>query len=95
MGLDPQKGLAKSYETGDVENRVGCELVKLHTIDEKKSTKELVGMKRKSAKEKIKEHHPKATRGLGDAISAREDNLIIIGDEAISLGLLQILLLEL
>jgi hypothetical protein len=33
--------------------------------------------------------------GLGDAISAREDNLIVIGDEAISLGLLQILLLEL
>jgi hypothetical protein len=69
--------------------------VKLRTIDEKKSTKEFMGRERKSAQEKIKEHHPKATRGLGDAISAREDNLIIIGDEAISLGLLQILLLEL
>jgi hypothetical protein len=50
---------------------------------------------RKSAQKKIKKHHPKATRGLGDTISAREGNLIIIGDEAISLGLLQILLLEL
>jgi hypothetical protein len=68
--------------------------VKLHTIDKKKSTKEFMGRERKSAQEKIKEHHSKATRGLGDAISAREDNLIIIGDEAISLGLLQILLLE-
>jgi hypothetical protein len=95
MGLDPQKGLAKCYKTGDMENRVWCELVKLHTIGEKKSTKELMGRERKSAQEKIKEHHPKATRGLGDAISAREDNLIVIGDEAISLGLLQILLLEL
>jgi hypothetical protein len=95
MGLDPQKGLAKSYETGNVENRIWCELVKLHTIDKKKSTKEFVGRERKSAQKKIKEHHPKATRGLGDAISAREDNLIVIGDEAISLGLLQILFLEL
>jgi hypothetical protein len=49
MGLDPQKGLAKSYKTGDVENRVWCELVKLHTIDEKKFTKELMGRERKSA----------------------------------------------
>jgi hypothetical protein len=95
MGLDPQKGLAKSYEIGNVENRIWCELVKLHTVDKKKSTKEFVGRERKSAQKKIKEHHPKATRGLGDAISAREGNLIIIRDKAIRLGLLQILLLEL
>jgi hypothetical protein len=94
MGLDPQKGLAKSYEIGNVENRIWCELVKLHTIDKKKSTKEFMGRERKSTKEKIKEHHTKSTRGLGDAISAREDNLIVIEDETISLGLLQILLLE-
>jgi hypothetical protein len=54
-----------------------------------------VGRERKSAQKKIKEHHPKATQRLGDTINAREGNLIIIGDEAISLGLLQILLLEL
>jgi hypothetical protein len=69
--------------------------VKLHTIDEKKSTKELMGRERKSAQEKIKEHHPKATRGLGDAISARESDLIVGGDEAVGLGFLQILLFEL
>jgi hypothetical protein len=95
MGLDPQEGLAKSYKIGDVENRVWCELVKLHTIDEKKSTKELMGRERKSVQKKIKEHHPKATRGLGDAISARESDLIVGGDEAVGLGFLQILLLEL
>jgi hypothetical protein len=69
--------------------------VNLHTIDEKKSTKELVGRERKFAPEKIKEHHPKATQGLRDAISARESDLIIGGDEAVGLGFLQILLLEL
>jgi hypothetical protein len=37
--------------------------VKLHTIDKKKSTKEFMGRKRKSAHDKIEEHHPKATRG--------------------------------
>jgi hypothetical protein len=95
MGLDPQKGLAKSYEIGNVENRIWCELVKLHTVDKKKSTKEFVDRERKSAQKKIKKHHPKATRGLGDTISAREGNLIVIRDEAISLGLLQIFLLEL
>jgi hypothetical protein len=62
--------------------------VKLHTIDEKKSTKELMGRERKSTQEKIKEHHPKATRGLGDAISARESDLIIDEDEAVGLGFL-------
>jgi hypothetical protein len=95
MGLDPQKGLTKSYEIGNVENRIWCELVKLHIVDKKKSMKEFVGRERKSAQKKIKKHHPKATRGLGDTISTREGNLIVIGDEAISLGLLQIFLFEL
>jgi hypothetical protein len=95
MGFDPQKGLAKSYKVGNVENRVWCELVKLHTVDEKNPMKELVGRERKSAQEKIKKHHPKAARGLGDALSARESDLIIGGDEAIGLSFLQILLLEL
>jgi hypothetical protein len=68
--------------------------VKLHTVHEKKPTKELVGRERKTAQEKNKKHHPEAARGLGDALGAREDDLIIVGDEAISLGLVQILLLE-
>jgi hypothetical protein len=95
MGLNPQKGLAKSYKAGNVENRVWCELVKLHTINKKKPMKEFVGRERKSAEEKIKKHHPKAARGLWDVISARENDLVIGGDKAIGLGFLQILLLEL
>jgi hypothetical protein len=62
--------------------------VKLHTIHEKKPMKELVGRERKNAQEKSKKkHHPKAARGLGDALSAREGDLIIVGDEAVSSGL--------
>jgi hypothetical protein len=53
-----------------------------------------MGRERKTAQEKSKKHHPKAAFGLGDPLSAREDNLIVIGDEAISLGLVQILLHE-
>jgi hypothetical protein len=68
--------------------------VKLHTIHEKKPTKEFVGRERKTAQEKIKKHHPKDALGLGDPLDAREDDLIIIRDEAISLGLFQILLCE-
>jgi hypothetical protein len=68
--------------------------VKLHAIHEEKTTKELVGRERETTQEKSKKHHPKAARGLGDALGAREDDLIVIGDEAISLGLVQILLLE-
>jgi hypothetical protein len=49
MRLDPQKGLTKSDQTGNVENRIWFELVKLHTVDKKKSTKEFVGRERKSA----------------------------------------------
>jgi hypothetical protein len=56
--------------------------------------KELVGWERKTAQKKSKKHHPKAAWGLGDVLGAREDDLIIIGDEAIGLGFLQILLLE-
>jgi hypothetical protein len=68
--------------------------VKLHIVHEKKPTKELMGRERKTVQEKSKKHHPKAARGLGDALSAREGDLILIEDEAISLGLVQILLLE-
>jgi hypothetical protein len=68
--------------------------MKLHTVHKKKAAKELVGRKRKTAQEKGKKHHLKAAFGLGDPLGAREDDLIVIGDEAISLGLVQILLRE-
>jgi hypothetical protein len=68
--------------------------MKLHTVHEEKPTKELVGRERKTAQEESKKHHPKAARGLGDPLSARKGDLIIIGDEAVSLGFFQILLRE-
>jgi hypothetical protein len=87
MGFDPQERLAKSHETGNVEDRVRCELVKLHTVNIKKPTKELVGRKRESAEKESEEHHPVAARGLGDPLGAREDDGVIVGDETVRLGL--------
>jgi hypothetical protein len=49
MGFNPQKRLAKSNETCNMKNRVWCELVKLHTIDKEKPTKELVDRERETA----------------------------------------------
>jgi hypothetical protein len=50
--VDSKKRLAKSDETGNVENRIWRELVKLHAIDKEKPTKKLVGRKRKAAEKK-------------------------------------------
>jgi hypothetical protein len=52
VGINPQERLAKSYETSNVQDGVWCELVKLHTINKKKPTKEFVGRKGKTAQEK-------------------------------------------
>jgi hypothetical protein len=68
--------------------------VKLHTVHKEKPTKEFVGRKRETTQEKGKKYHPKAARELGDALGARKDDLIVIGDETIRLGLGEILLLE-
>jgi hypothetical protein len=78
-----------------VENRFWRELVKLHAIDKQKPTKKFVGRERKTAKEESKEHHPIAARGLGDALGAREDDLIPFDKESLCLGLGQIGLFEL
>jgi hypothetical protein len=48
-----------------VENRIWCELVKLHTVNIKKPTKEFVGRKRESAEKENEQHHPIAAWGLG------------------------------
>jgi hypothetical protein len=77
-----------------VEDEVRCELVKLHTINKKKLTKELVGRERESAEEEGEEHHPIAAQGLGDRFGARELDGVTAGYETIRLGLLQLLLHE-
>jgi hypothetical protein len=90
VGINPQKRLAQSYETSNVQDGVWCELVKLHTINKKKPMKEFVGRKGKTAQKIGKEHHPKTISGLGDPLSAGEDNLVVVGDETIRSGLLQL-----
>jgi hypothetical protein len=77
-----------------VEDRVRCELVKLHTVNIKKPTKKFVGRKRESTEKESEEHHPIAARGLGDPLGAREDDGVIVGDEIVRLGLIQLLLHE-
>jgi hypothetical protein len=92
VGINPQKRLAQSYETSNVQDRVWCELVKLHTINKKKPTKAFMGRKGKTAQEKGEEHHPKTISGLGDSFSAGEDNLVVVRDETLRSGLVQLLL---
>jgi hypothetical protein len=46
--VDSKKRLAKGNETGNVENGICCELVKLHAIDKEERTKKLMGRKRKA-----------------------------------------------
>jgi hypothetical protein len=94
MGFNPQEGLAKSHKTGNVEDRVRCELVKLHTVNIKEPMKELVGRKRESAEKEREENHPVAARGLGDPFGGREDDGVIVRDETVCLGLGLILLLK-
>jgi hypothetical protein len=69
-----KKRLAKSDETGNMENRIWCELVKLHAIDKDKLTKKLVGRKRKAAEKKCKEHNTVSAQRLGDMLVAGEDD---------------------
>jgi hypothetical protein len=92
MRINPQKRLAQSYEASNMQDGVWCELVKLHTINKKKPMKEFMGRKGETAQKIGKEHHPKTISGLGDPLSAGEDNLVVVGDETIRSGLLQLLL---
>jgi hypothetical protein len=75
-----------------MEDRIRCELVKLHTINIEKPTKEFVGRKRESVEKERKEHHPIAARGLRDPFGAQEFDGVIAGDETICLDLVQLLL---
>jgi hypothetical protein len=77
-----------------MEEGIWCELVKLHTVNINEPTKELVGRKRESMKKKGEKHHPIATLGLGDPLGAGENDGVIVGDETVRLGLVQLLLRE-
>jgi hypothetical protein len=90
MGLDPQEGFAESDKAGDVQDRIGRELVKLHAINKEKPTEKFVGRKRNITQKKSKKHYPIAARGLGDAFGAGEDDLLPSDEEPFPLGLEQI-----
>jgi hypothetical protein len=94
MGLDPEEGFTESDKAGDVQNRVWRELVKLHAVNEERPTEKFVGRKRKTTQKKSKKHHPIAARGLGNALGARENDLISFDEESFFLSLGQISLFE-
>jgi hypothetical protein len=47
-----------------MKNIIRCELVQLHTVNEKKPMKKFVGRERETTQEKGVEHHPVLHRGL-------------------------------
>jgi hypothetical protein len=46
MGFDPQKRLAKSNKTSNMQDKIWRELVKLHAVNEEKPTEKFMGRKR-------------------------------------------------
>jgi hypothetical protein len=56
--LDAEEGLAKGDEDGNVEDRVGCEVMKLQSIYKKQPPKKRVNGGRKAADEMIDETNP-------------------------------------
>src|SRR3954465_1619437 len=57
--LDANPALAKRDESRNVKKGIGRQMMNLNPIEEKEPTKELVGRKRKTAKNKGNEDHPK------------------------------------
>jgi hypothetical protein len=95
VGVDSKEGLTEGDKTGDMQDRIWCELVKLHAINENEPMKKFVGRKRKTAEEENKKHNPISSRGLGDALGAREDDRRLSGEKPLPLGLVQIGFLKL
>jgi hypothetical protein len=94
VGLNAQEGLAKSHKTGDVQKRIRCELMELHTVNKQKLTEKLVGRKRETAEKESKEHYPITARGLRDPFGTGKFDGIFGGDEAVRRSLLHLLLCD-
>jgi hypothetical protein len=94
MGFDAQKRLAKCHKAGNVEDIIWGEVVKLHTVKIKEPTKEFVSRKREAVEKESEKHHPVAARGLGDPLGGGEDNGVLVRNETIRFGLVQLLLRE-
>jgi hypothetical protein len=94
MGLNPEEGFTESDKTGNVQDRIWHELVKLHAINKEKPTEKFVGRKRKTTQKESKKHHPITARGLRDAFGAGEDDLLPSNEEPFPLSLGQIRFFE-
>jgi hypothetical protein len=90
VGVDSKEGLTEGDKTGNMQDRIWRELVKLHTINEKEPTKKFVGRKRKTTEEESEKYNPISAWGLGDELSAREDDWRRFGEKPLPLGLVQI-----
>jgi hypothetical protein len=75
VGINAQKCLTQSDEAGNVQQRIWCELVQLHTIHKQEPTKKFVGRERESAEEEGQKHHPVSHRRCRDDLGAREDDI--------------------
>jgi hypothetical protein len=53
MGVDVEEALTRRDEAHNVKDRVWCELVKLHTVNEKHSTKKFMDWDREVTEEKL------------------------------------------
>jgi hypothetical protein len=73
--VNDKEGLVKGDKASNVQNRIWRELMQLHAVHKEEHTKKLMGRKRKSTKEKGKEHHMVAFLRLRDDFSAGEDGL--------------------
>ena len=53
VGFDPQKSFAQVHEDGNMENRIGVQVVCLNTLMKEKTAEEIRGRNPKTTKNKI------------------------------------------
>jgi hypothetical protein len=65
VGVNAKKAFTENDETRNVKNGIWCELVKLHTVNKKKSTNKFMDRKREAADETLGEHYLVALLRVG------------------------------
>ncbi|KAK1628138.1 hypothetical protein QYE76_002453 [Lolium multiflorum] len=90
MRMGP-KAFTKSDENGDVEDRVGGQLVQLNPIDKEKTAKKLVDGGREAANEVVDKLYPISDAGRREALIARKDQISLLLHQPQRLEGLQIL----
>jgi hypothetical protein len=90
VGFNAKKTLTEHDETCNVENRIGCEMMKMHTINKKDPMHKLMGGESQAAVEELHEHYLKARFGSQHGFIARHHDYRRRGEEAEGAKLLQI-----